>query len=85
MNFRVKNVVPQLMSYQQFAKKKTILRSICLYFWNISQMIRTYIYMLNASVKTWINENDIVEELPYKDMTCRGKQYKFDSELWLVN
>ena len=44
-------------------------------------MIRTYIYMLNASVKTWINENDIVEELPYKDMTCRGKQYKFDSEL----
>ena len=37
--------------------------------------------MLNASVKTWINENDIVEELPYKDMTCRGKQYKFDSGL----
>ena len=40
-----------------------------------------YIYMLDASNKTWINENDIVEELPFPDMTCRGNQHKFDSEL----
>ena len=41
-------------------------------------------YVLNASEKTWINENNIVEELPFPDMTCLGNQYKFDSELWLV-
>ena len=40
-----------------------------------------YIYMLDASNKTWINENDIVEELPFPDVTCRGNQYRFDSEL----
>ena len=27
--------------------------------------------MLNASNKTWINENDIAEELPFPGMTCR--------------
>ena len=30
--------------------------------------------MPNASNKTWINENDIVEELPFLDMTCRENQ-----------
>ena len=33
------------------------------------QMIN--IYMLNASDKTWINENDIVEELPFPDGMLR--------------
>ena len=28
--------------------------------------------MLNASDKLWINENNIVEELPFPDMTCLG-------------
>ena len=28
--------------------------------------------MLNASDKTWINENDIVKEWPFPDATCRG-------------
>lgn len=37
--------------------------------------------MLNASDKLWINENNIVEELPFPDMKCRGNQYKFNSEL----
>ena len=37
--------------------------------------------MLNASNKIWINENDIVEELPFPDMTSKGNQYKFYSEL----
>ena len=37
--------------------------------------------MLNASEKAWINENDIAEELSFPDMTPRGNQYKFDSEL----
>ena len=37
--------------------------------------------MLNASDKTWINENDTAEELPFPDMTYRGSQYKFDSKL----
>ena len=41
--------------------------------------------MLNASNKTWVNENDIVEELPFLDMKHRGNQYKFDSELWLIS
>ena len=27
--------------------------------------------MLNVSNKTWINENDIVEELHFPDMTCK--------------
>ena len=40
-----------------------------------------YVYALNTSNKTWINENDIVEELPFPDMAHRGNQYKFDSEL----
>ena len=38
--------------------------------------------MVNASNKTWINENDIViDVIHFPDMTCRGNQYKFDSEL----
>ena len=37
--------------------------------------------MLNASHKTWINKNNIVQELNFPDMTCRGNQYKLDSEL----
>ena len=47
----------------------------------MSQMIKMYIYMLNASDKLWINENNIVEELPFPDMTCLGNQYIFDSEV----
>ena len=47
--------------------------------------IYIYIYMLNACGKTWINENNIVERLPFPDMTCRGTQCKSDSELWLIN
>ena len=37
--------------------------------------------MQNAYDKTWINENNIVEGLPFPDMTCRETQYEFDSEL----
>ena len=37
--------------------------------------------MLSASGKTWINRNNIVKELPFPDMTCRGNQYKSGSEL----
>ena len=33
------------------------------------EMINTY--MLNPSNKTWINENDIVEELPFPDGMLR--------------
>ena len=67
MNFDMRKVVQQLRFYQQCVKK-VILRVICLYFGNISQIINDQnIYMLNASNKTWINENDIVEELPFPD------------------
>ena len=44
-------------------------------------MVNIHIHILNASDKTWKNENDIVEELPFPDVTHRGNQYKFDSEL----
>ena len=37
--------------------------------------------MQNACGKTWINENNIVEGLPFPDMTCRGIRYKFVSKL----
>ena len=37
--------------------------------------------MLNATRKIWINENNIVKVLPFPDVTCKGNQYKFDSEL----
>ena len=67
MNFNMRKVVQQLRFYQQCVKK-VILRVICLYFGNMSQIINDQnIYMLNASNKTWINENDIVEELPFPD------------------
>ena len=67
MNFDMRKVVQQLRFYQQCVKK-VILRVICLYFGNMSQIINDQnIYMLNASNKTWINENDIVEELPFPD------------------
>ena len=63
----MRKVVQQLRFYQQCVKK-VILRVICLYFGNMSQIINDQnIYMLNASNKTWINENDIVEELPFPD------------------
>ena len=39
-----------------------------------------YKYMLNASIR--INVNNIVEELPFPDMTWRGNQWKLDSELY---
>ena len=67
MNFDMRKVVQQLRFYQQCVKK-VIWRVICLYFGNMSQIINDQnIYMLNASNKTWINENDIVEELPFPD------------------
>ena len=44
-----------------------------------------YIHMLNANDKTWVNGNDIVEELPFPDITRRRNQCKFDSELRLIN
>ena len=44
-----------------------------------------YIHTLNASDKTWVNGNDIVEELPFPDITRRRNQCKFDSELRLIN
>ena len=67
MNFDMRKVVQQLRFYQQCVKK-VILRVIYLYFGNMSQIINDQnIYMLNASNKTWINENDIVEELPFPD------------------
>ena len=67
MNFDMRKVIQQLRFYQQCVKK-VILRVICLYFGNMSQIINDQnIYMLNASNKTWINENDIVEELPFPD------------------
>ena len=67
MNFDMRKVEQQLRFYQQCVKK-VILRVICLYFGNMSQIINDQnIYMLNASNKTWINENDIVEELPFPD------------------
>ena len=67
MNFDMRKVVQQLRFYQQCVKK-VILRVICLYSGNMSQIINDQnIYMLNASNKTWINENDIVEELPFPD------------------
>ena len=31
------------------------------------------VYMQHASDKTWINENDIVKELPFRDMTMQRK------------
>ena len=63
----MRKVVQQLRFYQQCVKK-VILRVIYLYFGNMSQIINDQnIYMLNASNKTWINENDIVEELPFPD------------------
>ena len=39
------------------------------------------IYMLNASNKKWINENDIVEQLPFPDMTYGGNQCRFNSQV----
>ena len=67
MNFDMRKVVQQLRFYQQCVKK-VIWRVICLYFGNMSQIINDQnIYMLNASNKTWINKNDIVEELPFPD------------------
>ena len=67
MNFDMRKVIQQLRFYQQCVKK-VILRVIYLYFGNMSQIINDQnIYMLNASNKTWINENDIVEELPFPD------------------
>ena len=44
-----------------------------------------FYHMVNACDKTWINENSIVEGLPFPDMTCKGTQYKSDSELRLIN
>ena len=68
MNFSMRKVVQQLRFYQQCVKKWPW-GAFCLYFWSMSQMINDQnIYMLNASNKTWINENDIVE-LPFPDDT----------------
>ena len=67
MNFNMRKVVQQLRFYQQCVKK-VILRVICLYFGSMSQIINDQnVYMLNASNKTWIIENDIFEELSFPD------------------
>ena len=67
MNFNMRKVVQQLRFYQQCVKK-VILRVICLYFGSMSQLINDQnVYMLNASNKTWIIENDIFEELSFPD------------------
>ena len=67
MNFDMRKVIQQLRFYQQCVKK-VILRVICLYFGSMSQIINDQnVYMLNASNKTWINENDIFEELSFPD------------------
>ena len=67
MNFDMRKVVQQLRFYQQCVKK-VILRVICLYFGSMSQIINDQnVYMLNASNKTWIIENDIFEELSFPD------------------
>ena len=42
------------------------------------------ICMLNAGDKTWINEN-IVDKIPFPDMTPRRNQYKFGSGLQLLH
>ena len=45
MNFRVKNVVPQLMSYQQFAKKKNDLEEhLFIFLKHLSNDQNIYIY-----------------------------------------
>ena len=63
----MRKVVQQLRFYQQ-CMKKVILRVICLYFGSMSQIINDQnVYMLNASNKTWIIENDIFEELSFPD------------------
>ena len=67
MNFDMRKVEQQLRFYQQCVKK-VILRVICLYFGSMSQIINDQnVYMLNASNKTWIIENDIFEELSFPD------------------
>ena len=78
MDFSVRKVVQQLRFYQQCVKKRS--SGAFLYIFEAFSNDKN-IYMLNVSNKTWINENDIVEELHFPDMTCRGNQYKFDSEL----
>ena len=79
MNFNMIKMVQQLRFYQQCVKK-VILRVICLYFGSMSQIINDQnIYMLNASNKTWIIENDIFEE--YFQITSGGNQYRFGFEL----
>ena len=77
MNFSVR----QSRFYQQYAKNDV---EEHVYIFEMCLKWSKYI-MLNASDKTWINENDIVKEWSFPDTTCRGNQYKFDSELWLVN
>ena len=66
MNFCEKKVA------QQAATKVQVLPEMC-------KKMNIYIYIY--SNKTWINENDTAKKLPFLDMTCKGNQYKFDSEL----
>ena len=44
MNFRVKNVVPQLMSYQQFAKKNDLEEHLFIFLKHLSNDQNIYIY-----------------------------------------
>ena len=47
------------------------------------KIILTSIYILkHVSMSQMIN---VCMYLPFPDITCRGTQYKFDSELWLIN
>ena len=80
MNFNVRKVLQQLRFYQRCAKKYDLEEHLLLFLERASTF-QNILYILNASNKTWINENDIVVELPFLDMTSRGNQYKLDSEL----
>ena len=66
MNFSMRKVV-QHNALAAMSGKKDLEEH--LYFWTMPEMINTY--MLNPSNKTWINENDIVEELPFPDGMLR--------------
>ena len=67
MNLIVREVVQQLRCYQQYAEKTDVEEHLFVSFNRTSNGQK--IYILNASDKTWINENYIVEELSFSDMT----------------
>ena len=54
-----------------------------LYFWSISQMIKMYIYMLNATRKTWINENNICQRITFS--RCDMQRKPIQIWFWAMN